>query len=455
MTVITKEKVMHQDNPHLGNRNETIKNNLRLVHKVCQKYKTVSETKGIDYEDIFQVGVIGLIKAYEKFDPTKFENVTRFSTYAVPMIQGELQRMIRDHNQGAKFSRRDKEIAYWIFKNDWYDKTPEEISKLAEVPICHVERAFEYMRNGSVDSMDRVVFEDDGNSITLQEQLPSIADYTSISVQEFLSGLQERDKLIVKMLMQDKRQEEIGETIGISQAQVSRIVKKLQVQLSEYMERDIRAEWAVQEERVAKLREQKKDKHIKPVWKTKAESLHGPVITYTLPKEEILVNQTQEKGDMNNVQNIEKNEVIPRTKENYERLRTEGKTNKQIAIEYFGMKSDGYLYSYLEKWGLHTPKSNKRDKKKSEQNLKQQNRELRARVKELEEQLAVQTSEHQEVVAAPVVTAAQDIMREILAGKTVQVVGGEVAGKIMAALELIEADYQEEKVVYISLRQVG
>ena len=100
-----------KNNPHLpGDRDTFINKNMGLVRYICNKYRnSVTVDGAVDYEDLFMEGCIGLIKAYDNYDPTKFERVTQFSTYAVPKIQGEIKKFLRDKLGALKFSREQRQ----------------------------------------------------------------------------------------------------------------------------------------------------------------------------------------------------------------------------------------------------------------------------------------------------------------------------------------------------------
>jgi RNA polymerase sporulation-specific sigma factor len=204
-----------------------VEKNIRLVWSVVQRFIN----RGYDPDDLFQIGSIGLIKSIDKFD---LSYDVRFSTYAVPMIIGEIQRFIRDDGS-VKVSRSLKEIGNKIRKKtDELTKqlgrspTVNEIAEALEITPEEVVHAQEASK--SPHSIHETVFENDGDPITLLDQ---IADddskwFDTLTLQEAIRGLNERERLIVYLrYYKDQTQTEVADRLGISQVQVSRLEKKI------------------------------------------------------------------------------------------------------------------------------------------------------------------------------------------------------------------------------------
>ncbi|WP_188453743.1 RNA polymerase sporulation sigma factor SigF [Virgibacillus oceani] len=213
-----------------------VEKNIRLVWSVVQRFIN----RGYDPDDLFQIGSIGLIKSIDKFD---LSYDVRFSTYAVPMIIGEIQRFIRDDGS-IKVSRSLKEIGNKIRKKkDELTKqlgrspTINEIADGLEISPEEVVLAQEASK--SPHSIHETVFENDGDPITLLDQ---IADqdtrwFDKITLQEAIRDLSERERLIVYLrYYKDKTQSEVAERLGISQVQVSRLEKKILHDMKEKMD---------------------------------------------------------------------------------------------------------------------------------------------------------------------------------------------------------------------------
>ncbi|MDR1917863.1 MAG: SigB/SigF/SigG family RNA polymerase sigma factor [Christensenellaceae bacterium] len=202
--------------------------NMRLVLSVIQRY--IKQTNNND--DVFQVGCIGLIKAIDNFDP-KFG--VKFSTYAVPMIIGEIRRFLRDET-GIRISRSIRDTAYRALqaseklgKQLQREPTVEEIA--AEIGNTVNAVFFALSATGTVFSLDEPIGEKDADSITIMEQMPidskTSDDWLSDKLlKDAIKNLAEKEREILLMRYFDgKTQMEISEEVGISQAQVSRLEK--------------------------------------------------------------------------------------------------------------------------------------------------------------------------------------------------------------------------------------
>ncbi len=208
-------------------REDLINGNLRLVLSVIQRFTG----RGENLDDLFQVGCIGLIKAIDNFDMS--QNV-RFSTYAVPMIIGEIRRYLRDNNL-IRVSRSIKDVAYramqvkeqLIAKNQ-EEPTVAQIAKALELPIEDVVIALESVV--SPMSLYDPVYSDGGDTIYVLDQLGDNNDdrnwLQEIAFKQAIADLSDREKHILSLrFMKGKTQMEVSEEIGISQAQVSRLEK--------------------------------------------------------------------------------------------------------------------------------------------------------------------------------------------------------------------------------------
>ncbi len=208
-------------------REELIQGNLRLVLSVIQRFVN----RGENLDDLFQVGCIGLIKAVDNFDIT--QNV-RFSTYAVPMIIGELRRYLRDYNP-IRVSRSMKDTAYHamqvrerIQNEQNRDATIEEIAAELEKPREQIVLALEAIVEPV--SLYEPVYSDGGDTIYVMDQ---IGDTTGekdwideMLIKESIQNLSDREKKILNMrFMRGMTQMEVATEVGISQAQVSRLEK--------------------------------------------------------------------------------------------------------------------------------------------------------------------------------------------------------------------------------------
>lgn len=215
---------------------ETLVNeNSRLIWSIVKRFCG----RGYEKDDLFQLGAIGLIKCIKKFD-TSFN--VKFSTYAVPMIIGEIKRFMRDDGI-IKVSRSLKELAIKakytadkLSKENGREATIEEISAELSADTCDIIMALEADKN--VESIYASLYDND-NSMTIADRLTT-SDSTeksvnSIFISQILNTLSEREQKIIRLrYFADKTQTEIANKIGISQVQVSRIEKKALLKLREH-----------------------------------------------------------------------------------------------------------------------------------------------------------------------------------------------------------------------------
>ena len=202
--------------------------NLRLVLSVIQRFTNRKET----LEDIFQIGCVGLIKALDNFD---INLGVQFSTYAVPMIIGEIRRHLRDNNS-IRVSRSLKDIAYkalqvkeMLTKKNSKEPTINEIAKECNIPKEEIIHAIEAIQEPL--SLFEPIYRDGGDTIFVMDQLSDIKNsdenwLDNLSLNEGIKKLSFREKLILHLrFFEGKTQTEVAEEIGISQAQISRLEK--------------------------------------------------------------------------------------------------------------------------------------------------------------------------------------------------------------------------------------
>ena len=205
-----------------------IKGNLRLVLSIIKRFSSSNENA----DDLFQIGCVGLIKAIDNFDPNL--NV-KFSTYAVPMIIGEIRRFLRD-NSSLRVSRSLKDIAYKaIYARDMLSKknakepTIEEIS--AEIGISKEDIVYALDAIQSPMSLYEPVYTDGGDTLYICDQISDKKNreenwVEQISLREAINQLNPREHEIISLrFFEGKTQMEVADIIGISQAQVSRLEK--------------------------------------------------------------------------------------------------------------------------------------------------------------------------------------------------------------------------------------
>ena len=218
-------QMVKEGNAHA--REELVNGNLRLVLSVVQRFAG----RGENLDDLFQVGCIGLIKSIDNFDIS--QNV-RFSTYAVPMIIGEIRRYLRDNN-AIRISRSLRDTAYkamqvkeQLINQHAKEPTVEEIAAVMNVPKEDVVLALESI----VDpvSLYEPIYSDGGDTIYVMDQISDVNDdrtwLDELALKEAIRGLGEREKKILNLrFFKGLTQIEVSAEIGISQAQVSRLEK--------------------------------------------------------------------------------------------------------------------------------------------------------------------------------------------------------------------------------------
>lgn len=210
--------------------NELIENNKGLVYSIVKRFTG----RGYEVEDLYQIGMMGLVKAIKRFD-TDFE--VRLSTYAVPYILGEIKRFLRDDGP-IKVSRSLKELSAKIsqLQKEYQNQkgieiTIEEIAKKLKVPKEEIAMAME--SNNVVESIYTPSSSNDEEGISILDRISTNKDEAewvtnNIALKEAISNLEDKEKEIILLrYYKDKTQSQVAKILGISQVQVSRIEKKV------------------------------------------------------------------------------------------------------------------------------------------------------------------------------------------------------------------------------------
>jgi len=219
-------------------REEYIKGNLRLVLSVIQRFSGSNE----NVDDLFQIGCIGLIKAIDNFDIT--QNV-KFSTYAVPMIIGEIRRYLRDNNS-IRVSRSLRDIAYkaiytkdMLLKKNLKEPTVTEIASELGLAKEDIVMALDAIQ--SPMSLYEPVYTEGGDALFVMDQISDKKNreenwVEGLALSQAIKRLNERERTIIKMRFFDgKTQMEVADEIHISQAQVSRLEKNALKEMRNYL----------------------------------------------------------------------------------------------------------------------------------------------------------------------------------------------------------------------------
>ena len=209
-----------------------------LVWNVARRFTG----RGVELEDLYQIGAIGLIRAIDKFD---FSYEVKFSTYAVPLISGEIKRFLRDEGI-IKVSRNLKENqwkikrAMEVFAHEkGREATVEELSKMLEMEPEEIMLSMEAVVE--IESMEQSLYNREGKEISLKERISDEKNeeeelMNKLFLQQLLNGLDKRDReLIYLRYFENKTQTEVAKIFGISQVQVSRLEKKILRQMKEFV----------------------------------------------------------------------------------------------------------------------------------------------------------------------------------------------------------------------------
>ena len=229
---------------HAGNREARdflVLQNMGLVYSVAKRFFN----RGYDMEDITQIGTIGLIKAIDKFD---LSQPVMFSTYAVPMISGEIKRFIRDDGMikvsrsikenGWKIRQASQELAQKLGR----DATLEELSDVTGLSCEDIVIAMEASKD--VESIYQTVYQGEGNTVYVVDKLaasteisPNEVVINKMMLEQLLNELSEMEKELIQLrYYEDKTQVQVAEKLGISQVQVSRLEKKILVRMRKSVE---------------------------------------------------------------------------------------------------------------------------------------------------------------------------------------------------------------------------
>ena len=211
-------------------RDTLFEENTGLIYSVARRFLG----RGVEMEDLFQIGSIGLLKAVDKFDPA-FE--VRFSTYAIPMILGELKRFFRDDGM-IKVSRSIKENQHRVYlarekieKELGREPSLKEIAEMLGMPPEEVAMTLDSA--AEVESLYRTVYQSEGTDISLIDKIPEKENaeehlLNRIFLEDILGKLESSDrKLIYMRYFQDMTQTQVAERLGVSQVQVSRMEKRI------------------------------------------------------------------------------------------------------------------------------------------------------------------------------------------------------------------------------------
>lgn len=203
-----------------------------LVHFVIKKYRNIMNHNNIEYDDLFQVGCIGLLRAVRTFDP---QRGLQFSSFAVPNITGEINNFVNRKSSLVKLTSAGTSIRNKIVRLGLVGRTPEEISSRLGVGINAVKRALQQEKVRTI-SLDNQISNEDGRPTSLVDMMPSNDDQTVVFVRDFMESLAERERRILQQRLAGATQSEIAREHGITQVHVSRIIARIGAKFVAYLE---------------------------------------------------------------------------------------------------------------------------------------------------------------------------------------------------------------------------
>ena len=213
-----------------------IERNLRLVKSIVGRFSG----RGVEYDDLVQIGALGLMKAIERFNP---DREVQFSTYAVPMIIGEIKQYLRTDG-GIKVSRGVKEVAQKVMqaRNTYLAEQGKEptLAELAEVTACSREEIATALEvSKPISSLQEIVYEDEGSALTLEEKVGTEMEEQLVeefSLRQALQQLEPRLRgIIEERFFGEKTQLELATKLGVSQFRISRLEKAALCRLRELL----------------------------------------------------------------------------------------------------------------------------------------------------------------------------------------------------------------------------
>ena len=207
-----------------------VEENTGLVWCVVKRFYN----RGVEMEDLFQIGTIGLLKAIDKFD---LNYDVKFSTYAVPMIAGEIKRFLRDDGM-IKVSRSLKELSYKAYLcreklQERFGREPSVTELAGELGVEPEELMAALDASSEVESLHKPIYQSDGQEVSLMDRLPWRAEpeeevLDHLLLKELLGGLEKEERQLIYLpYFADRTQAQAGKELGISQVQVSRLEKKI------------------------------------------------------------------------------------------------------------------------------------------------------------------------------------------------------------------------------------
>lgn len=215
----------------LGDADDVVQDYSRLVHHVAKRFKWAL-SPSLEYSDLVSEGTIGLLKAYNGFDP---DRGVKFVTFATRMIQWQIQRHLKEFERTLSVPSTLYELAGKILRHRLNDLPPSEIAKKLDSSEERVQEALDYLQL-KLDSIDRPLPGTDNEKITIQDMIPTLDDQSGVEVREFLRSLTNRERQLVELRLSYATQREIGKVLNCSQVHVGRIQESIGEKYKRFME---------------------------------------------------------------------------------------------------------------------------------------------------------------------------------------------------------------------------
>lgn len=198
-------------NPHLGHKDDVIPQYLRMVHRICNKHKKLAETLGVEYEDMYSIGCMGLVKAFDGYNPTG-EKPAKFLSYAMVYVDGYIRNHM--HESGLIRIPRDKfKLVNQIKMHHMEHENPETIAEMLGCRVATAVRAKQALGNVTL-SLETPLRTKRGENLTIADVISAEDDHSSVEMIEFMNSLTAKEKEIVGRLLMGQSRRMISQEIG-------------------------------------------------------------------------------------------------------------------------------------------------------------------------------------------------------------------------------------------------
>lgn len=211
-------------------RDEVVIENMKLVYKISRRFVPMAKELLLEEEDLHQVGAIGLMIAFDKYNP---KSTAKFSTYAYYQVFGAIGNWIRTCDRGPHVPSKIKNISYKIRRNHLEDKSVREIAQTINEPDKCIERALRLL-NTSIFTLDTYVNEDDGKGPMRMDLLRHDDDYSNVIVVDFINRLSDTEKNIAYGIFTGESRPQIAKRMGCSHQNITYHISKIKAKYTKY-----------------------------------------------------------------------------------------------------------------------------------------------------------------------------------------------------------------------------